>query len=266
MRIFHPLSPNLIPEFIFACTLISFSQSHHFGNSWTFAPEPSHSTTIRQAWELFVLNTLEWDILAVTPNDFLDIIMARLDARYKHKQCLIRKHAQIFISLCITGELDFSILFFLFDLLVCPLDGPFSLLGFFASFFEVLQLFEGSIGGSHWRVSLESLTGEYHLRLSTNKHIRVAEWFLYVPRTVVVRSWFIVESPFSELNPLLSFVAHLLHRISQLTDSNRFQSHPISGSTSLFIENFPNLSSALQSLQYNLLLPNAIRSYWFGRP
>ena len=58
-----------------------------------------------------MLNTLEWDILAVTPNDFLDLIMARLEARYKHKQSLIRKHAQIFISLCIIGKCFCCIIF-----------------------------------------------------------------------------------------------------------------------------------------------------------
>jgi len=56
------------------------------------------------AWELFVLHTLEWDILAVTPNDFLKLIIPRLEAKYKHKEELIRKHAEIFISVCITDQ------------------------------------------------------------------------------------------------------------------------------------------------------------------
>ncbi|CAG2102160.1 unnamed protein product [Medioppia subpectinata] len=53
-------------------------------------------------WELLVLNRLKWDLAAITPNDFLNILLRRLHKWPKvsevHK--LIKKHAQTFIALC----------------------------------------------------------------------------------------------------------------------------------------------------------------------
>ena len=58
-------------------------------------------------WELLVLSQLKWDLMAVTPNDFLRIILRKLLPSAKSPNnktiMMIRKHAQVFIDLCATG-------------------------------------------------------------------------------------------------------------------------------------------------------------------
>lgn len=61
-----------------------------------------------KGWELLVLSQLKWDLAAVTPNDFLNLILRRIQTRCvkdKERLMLIKKHAQIFIALCATGKL-----------------------------------------------------------------------------------------------------------------------------------------------------------------
>ncbi|CAG2174267.1 unnamed protein product, partial [Oppiella nova] len=57
-------------------------------------------------WELLVLNRLKWDLAAITPNDFLNILLRRLHKwpKVSEVQKLIRKHAQTFIALCAAGN------------------------------------------------------------------------------------------------------------------------------------------------------------------
>ncbi|XP_015786758.1 G1/S-specific cyclin-D2 [Tetranychus urticae] len=64
-----------------------------------------------KGWELLVLSQLKWDLAAVTPNDFLNLILRRLHTRCKGKDKLmtIKKHAQTFITLCAT-DFRFSML------------------------------------------------------------------------------------------------------------------------------------------------------------
>ncbi|KAF8770180.1 G1/S-specific cyclin-D2 like protein [Argiope bruennichi] len=57
------------------------------------------------SWELLVLNTLKWDLAAITPFDFVGHILKRLGIM-KGEQ-LIRRHAHTFIGLC-TTEVKFS--------------------------------------------------------------------------------------------------------------------------------------------------------------
>ncbi|CAL1294347.1 unnamed protein product [Larinioides sclopetarius] len=63
-----------------------------------------HSISVVQliSWELLVLNTLKWDLAAITPFDFVGHILKRLGIM-KGEQ-LIRRHAHTFIGLCTTGE------------------------------------------------------------------------------------------------------------------------------------------------------------------
>jgi cyclin D2 len=60
-------------------------------------------------WELLVLSRLKWDLAAVTPNDFLNLILRRLQSRTKSRDTftLIKKHAQTFIALC-AADFQFS--------------------------------------------------------------------------------------------------------------------------------------------------------------
>lgn len=62
-----------------------------------------------QAWELLVLSRLKWDLAAITPNDFLNPIIRRLQpwTRCKDISNLIKRHAQTFIALCAAGEFFF---------------------------------------------------------------------------------------------------------------------------------------------------------------
>ncbi|XP_074594292.1 G1/S-specific cyclin-D2-like [Brevipalpus obovatus] len=64
-----------------------------------------------ESWELLVLSHLGWDLAAVTPNDFLNLILRRLPTRGKSKIKLttIKRHAQIFITICAT-DFRFSML------------------------------------------------------------------------------------------------------------------------------------------------------------
>ncbi|XP_055952698.1 G1/S-specific cyclin-D2-like [Argiope bruennichi] len=66
-----------------------------------------HSISVVQliSWELLVLNTLKWDLAAITPFDFVGHILKRLGIM-KGEQ-LIRRHAHTFIGLC-TTEVKFS--------------------------------------------------------------------------------------------------------------------------------------------------------------
>ncbi|XP_054159443.1 G1/S-specific cyclin-D2-like [Oppia nitens] len=61
-------------------------------------------------WELLVLNRLKWDLAAITPNDFLNILIRRLHKwpKVSEVQKLIKKHAQTFIALC-AADWTFSI-------------------------------------------------------------------------------------------------------------------------------------------------------------
>ncbi|CAL1294346.1 unnamed protein product [Larinioides sclopetarius] len=61
-----------------------------------------HSISVVQliSWELLVLNTLKWDLAAITPFDFVGHILKRLGIM-KGEQ-LIRRHAHTFIGLCTT--------------------------------------------------------------------------------------------------------------------------------------------------------------------
>ncbi|GIX90190.1 hypothetical protein CDAR_559321 [Caerostris darwini] len=63
-----------------------------------------HSISVVQliSWELLVLNTLKWDLAAITPFDFVGHILKRLGITKGDK--LIRRHAHTFIGLCTTGE------------------------------------------------------------------------------------------------------------------------------------------------------------------
>ncbi|GIY47525.1 hypothetical protein CEXT_380781 [Caerostris extrusa] len=64
-----------------------------------------HSISVVQliSWELLVLNTLKWDLAAITPFDFVGHILKRLGITKGDK--LIRRHAHTFIGLCTTAIL-----------------------------------------------------------------------------------------------------------------------------------------------------------------
>lgn len=53
--------------------------------------------------ELLVLSKLKWDLASVTPHDFIEHFLSKLDIHPSAKQVL-RKHAQTFVALCATGE------------------------------------------------------------------------------------------------------------------------------------------------------------------
>ncbi|XP_068505708.1 G1/S-specific cyclin-D2-like [Syngnathus scovelli] len=54
-------------------------------------------------WEVVVLGKLRWNMAAVIPNDFLELIMRRLPLP-EDKVPMIRKHTQTFIALCATDD------------------------------------------------------------------------------------------------------------------------------------------------------------------
>ncbi|XP_056134646.1 G1/S-specific cyclin-D1 isoform X1 [Lampris incognitus] len=51
--------------------------------------------------ELLVLNKLKWDLASVTPHDFIEHFLSKLNIHPSTKQVL-RKHAQTFVALCAT--------------------------------------------------------------------------------------------------------------------------------------------------------------------
>ncbi|XP_054719496.1 G1/S-specific cyclin-D2-like [Uloborus diversus] len=61
-----------------------------------------HSITVSQiiSWELLVLNTLKWDLSAITPFDFVDHILRRLPI--VRGVDLVKRHTHTFIGLCTT--------------------------------------------------------------------------------------------------------------------------------------------------------------------
>ncbi|XP_077292580.1 cyclin D [Arctopsyche grandis] len=59
-------------------------------------------------WELLVLSKLKWDVAAVTPQDFLGLLMARLQLHYLINQDTVVKHAQTFIALA-ARDYDFTV-------------------------------------------------------------------------------------------------------------------------------------------------------------
>ncbi|XP_015931167.1 G1/S-specific cyclin-D2 [Parasteatoda tepidariorum] len=61
-----------------------------------------NSITITQLinWELLVLNTLKWDLSAITPFDFVSHILRRL--RVVQREEVIKRHAHTFIGICTT--------------------------------------------------------------------------------------------------------------------------------------------------------------------
>uniref|UniRef100_A0A8D0GTU9 Cyclin D3 n=1 Tax=Sphenodon punctatus TaxID=8508 RepID=A0A8D0GTU9_SPHPU len=62
-----------------------------------------HSVTPRQLldWEVLVLQKLRWDLMSVTPNDFLAHILYRLSVP-PDRMVMVKKHAHTFIALCAT--------------------------------------------------------------------------------------------------------------------------------------------------------------------
>lgn len=67
-----------------------------FLSSFVFPPNS-------QKFEQLVLTKLKWDLMAITPNAFLEHIFHRLPVD-KEQAALLRKHAQTFIVLCATGK------------------------------------------------------------------------------------------------------------------------------------------------------------------
>ena len=59
-----------------------------------------HSITLEGLlnWEILILNKLRWDISAVTPNEFLDLLLTRLKVPKEIDIPMIRKHAQTFVA------------------------------------------------------------------------------------------------------------------------------------------------------------------------
>ncbi|XP_028258169.1 G1/S-specific cyclin-D1 [Parambassis ranga] len=51
--------------------------------------------------ELLVLNKLKWDLASVTPHDFIEHFLSKLNIYPSTKQ-ILRKHAQTFVALCAT--------------------------------------------------------------------------------------------------------------------------------------------------------------------
>lgn len=51
--------------------------------------------------ELLVLNKLKWDLASVTPHDFIEHFLTKLQIHQGTKQ-ILRKHAQTFVALCAT--------------------------------------------------------------------------------------------------------------------------------------------------------------------
>lgn len=59
-----------------------------------------------QQMELLVLNKLKWDLASVTPHDFIEHFLSKLEIYPSTKQ-ILRKHAQTFVALCATGMSPF---------------------------------------------------------------------------------------------------------------------------------------------------------------
>lgn len=51
-----------------------------------------------QQWELLVLSRLKWDMCAITPHDFVDLLMTRLDVNDPWGP--VRRTAHGYIALC----------------------------------------------------------------------------------------------------------------------------------------------------------------------
>lgn len=66
---------------------------------------------ILQNTELDILNTLKWDLSAVTPQDFLPLILHKLPVTQKQAHHLHRC-AQTFVALCAFGNFTFRSLFY----------------------------------------------------------------------------------------------------------------------------------------------------------
>ena len=62
-----------------------------------------------QEWEMLVLQVLRYDICAITPHDFVDLLLSRLPISRQHSDT-VRQHTQTFIALCATGAFH-SVLF-----------------------------------------------------------------------------------------------------------------------------------------------------------
>lgn len=52
--------------------------------------------------EVLVLSKLKWDLASVTPHDFIEHFLSKLNIHHNTKQ-ILRKHAQTFVALCATG-------------------------------------------------------------------------------------------------------------------------------------------------------------------
>jgi len=63
-----------------------------------------------QDWEMLVLQVLRYDICAVTPHDFVDLLLSRLPIGHHHATT-VRQHTQTFIALCATGATFFLNIF-----------------------------------------------------------------------------------------------------------------------------------------------------------
>ena len=60
----------------------------------------------QQEWELLVLQVLRYDVCAITPHDFVDLLLSRLPISRQHADT-VRRHTQTFIALCATGLFRF---------------------------------------------------------------------------------------------------------------------------------------------------------------
>jgi len=57
----------------------------------------------KQEWELVVLQVLRYDICAITPHDFVDLLLCRLPIG-RDLAATVRQHTQTFVALCATGS------------------------------------------------------------------------------------------------------------------------------------------------------------------
>ena len=61
-----------------------------------------------QEWEVVVLQALKWDVAAVTPGDFVDVILCQLsmlNVNTSQRQALVRQHALTYVVLCALGSM-----------------------------------------------------------------------------------------------------------------------------------------------------------------
>jgi len=58
---------------------------------------------------MLILQVLRYDICAITPHDFVDLLLSRLPISRQHTDT-VRQHTQTFIALCATGSFHFFIL------------------------------------------------------------------------------------------------------------------------------------------------------------